>query len=91
MTLVIAKHLHRIIYSSFDQVHAYLLVHSAKEDAHSRRRWRQVQYLAEVFWRRWIREYLLRLQARQKWVNPSRSFVVGDIVLVVDEICRRSS
>ena len=24
----------------------------SKEDSHSRRRWRQVQYLAEVFWRR---------------------------------------
>lgn len=50
----------------------------SKEDSHSRKRWRQVQYLAEVFWRRWIREYLLKLQARQKWVNPSRSFAVGD-------------
>ena len=29
-----------------------------KEDNYSRRRWRQVQYLADVFWRRWIREYL---------------------------------
>ena len=63
----------------------------SKEDSHSRRRWRQVQYLAEVFWRRWIREYLPQLQARQKWVNPSRSFAVGDIVLVVDERCPRSS
>ena len=25
-----------------------------KEDGYSRRRWRQVQYLADVFWRRWI-------------------------------------
>ena len=30
-TLVIAKHLHRIIYFSFDQVRAYLLVHSARK------------------------------------------------------------
>ena len=63
----------------------------SKEDSHCRRRWRQVQYLAEVFWRRWIREYLPQLQARQKWVNPSRSFAVGDIVLVVDERFPRSS
>ena len=50
----------------------------SKEDSHSRKRWRQVQYPAEVFWRRWIREYLPKLQARQRWVNPSRSFAVGD-------------
>ena len=24
----------------------------------TRRRWRQVQYLADVFWKRWLREYL---------------------------------
>ena len=29
-----------------------------KEDSLSRRRWKQVQYLADVFWRRWSREYL---------------------------------
>ena len=47
--------------------------------------------LAEVFSCRWIREYLPQLQARHKWVNPSRSFAVGDIVLVVHERCPRSS
>ena len=31
MTLRNAKHLHRIIYSSFDQVRAYLLVHSVRK------------------------------------------------------------
>ena len=37
-----------------------------REDLYSRRRWRQAQYLADVFWRRWIREYLPSLQERQK-------------------------
>ena len=26
-------------------------------DVYSRRQWRQVQYLANIFWSRWIREY----------------------------------
>ena len=30
----------------------------AKDDNFSRHRWRQVQYLADVFWHRWVREYL---------------------------------
>ena len=29
-----------------------------KSDGYSRRKWRQVQYLADKFWRRWTREYL---------------------------------
>ena len=62
-----------------------------KEDSYSRRRWRQVQYLADIFWRRWIKEYLPQLQERQKWVYPSRNFAVNDIVLVVDHRVPRSS
>ena len=62
-----------------------------KEDVYSRRRWRQIQYLADVFWRRWIREYLPQLQERQKWAYPSRNFAVDDIVLVVNDRVPRSS
>ena len=40
-----------------------------KEDSLSRPRWRQVQYLADTFWKRWFREYLLLLQSRQKWTS----------------------
>lgn len=35
-----------------------------------RRRWKKAQYLANVFWHRWLREYLPTLQERQKWLNP---------------------
>ena len=62
-----------------------------KEDGYSRRRRRQVQYLAEVFWQRWIREYLPQLQDRQKWAYPSRNFAVDNIALVVDDRVPRSS
>ena len=37
-----------------------------KEDLCVRRRWRQVQYMADLFWKRWIRKYLPLLQERQK-------------------------
>ncbi|KAJ8033470.1 hypothetical protein HOLleu_23719 [Holothuria leucospilota] len=56
-----------------------------KRDVYSKRRWRQSHYLADIFWRRWVREYLPLLQQRRKWVEPQRNFKVGDIVLVVDD------
>ena len=62
-----------------------------KEDIYMRRRWQQVQYMADLFWKRWIREYLPLLQERQKWAQPRRNFDIGDIVLIVDEKAPRNS
>ncbi|KAL3981342.1 small subunit ribosomal protein S12 [Sarotherodon galilaeus] len=62
-----------------------------QEDIYARRRWRQVQYMADLFWKRWVREYLPQLQTRQKWTRVSRNFVPGDIVLLVDETAPRNS
>ena len=56
-----------------------------KNDVYAKRRWRQVMYLANVFWRRWTREYLPALQVREKWQRPHRNVTEGDIVLVVGE------
>ena len=60
-------------------------------DIYARRRWRQVQYLVAVFWRRWVREYLPQLQERQRWVRPELNVQVGDLVLVVDASMPRNS
>ena len=62
-----------------------------KEDLDSRRRWRQVQYLADQFWKRWSKEYLPMLQTRLKWLREQRNLSVGDIVLVVDDTCSRNA
>ena len=53
-------------------------------DCYVRRWWRQAQYLADVFWRRWLREYLPTLHARQRWHREQRSLKVGDIVVMKD-------
>ena len=43
-----------------------------------------MQYLANEFWVKWKIGYLHTLQARQKWVSPSRK-IRDDVVLVKDE------
>ena len=37
-----------------------------KEDLYCKRRWKQVQYLANLFWKRWTREYLPTLRGKAK-------------------------
>ncbi|XP_033095627.1 uncharacterized protein LOC117100162 [Anneissia japonica] len=59
-------------------------------DSYSTKRWRQIQYLANVFWRRWIKEYLPSLQERRKWYRNQPNLKVGDIVIVFDENTPRS-
>ncbi|XP_071494941.1 uncharacterized protein [Diadema antillarum] len=61
----------------------------SKEDSYHRRRWRQVQHLADQFWKRWVKEYLPLLQVRQRWAKPKRNFAIGDLVLLADDSSSR--
>ena len=61
-----------------------------KEDVYCRKRWRRVQFLANQFWDRWRKEYLVYLMERQKWQKPAVNLEVGDIVLVTDSCVPRS-
>ena len=54
-------------------------------DMYCRKRWRRVQHLANKFWIRWKKEYLVSLQQRQKWSKPRRNMCVGDVVLIKDD------
>ena len=44
-----------------------------------------MQHLANEFWVRWKKEYLLSLQQRQRWTKPRRNMCVGDVVIIKDE------
>ena len=54
-----------------------------------RRSWRKTQYLADLFWERWINQYLPLLQPRHKWFETVPSLKPGDLVLIVDESTKR--
>lgn len=53
-------------------------------DLYSQKHWRRVQYLANLFWSRWRKNYLQILQLRHKWVHPRRNLREGDLVIVKD-------
>ena len=55
-----------------------------RNNAHGRRWWKQANYLANIFWKRWISEYIPTLQQRQKWLKIRPNLKVGDIVLIAD-------
>ena len=54
-----------------------------------RRKWKAVQSIANMFWDRWIKEYIPSLQRRQVCVEERDDINVGDLVLVTDETCPR--
>ena len=56
--------------------------------AYGTKRWRRVQFLAQVFWRRWSAEYVLSLNRRHKWKVRKSCISVGDVVLVKDKTKR---
>ncbi|XP_076032463.1 uncharacterized protein LOC143020186 [Oratosquilla oratoria] len=56
-----------------------------------RKHWRHVQHLAKQFWKRWVSEYLVELQRRQKWNSESPNLSVGDLVLIMNENSPRGS
>ena len=62
-----------------------------ENDMYHRKKWRQVQYLADVFWKRWTREYLSSLVQRTKWHGTHRNVQENDLVLVISSNTPRNS
>ena len=61
-----------------------------KRYSYAGRRWAQTQYLANEFWRRWVREFLPNITYRQKWQQRRRNLRLEDIVRIVDDSLPRS-
>ena len=55
-----------------------------RADVYCRKRWRAVQHMANKFWIRWKKEYVVNLQQRDKWTGLRRNFQIGDVVLLKD-------
>jgi len=56
----------------------------SEDDICLRKNWRKSQHLANLFWRRWVREYLPTLMRRVKWHGKVNPVKIGDVVVIVD-------
>lgn len=54
------------------------------------KQWKQVQCLADTFWKRWRGEYLSTLQSRRKWTKDKPNVKEGDVVLLKDSQAHRN-
>ena len=61
-----------------------------REDVYCRKRWRAIQHLANKFWSRWRKEFLLRLQERQKWDVARPNLEICDVVILLDDDVKRN-
>lgn len=55
-----------------------------------RRRWKHAQFLADQFWKRWVKEYLPTLRWRQKVIQSRQNLKVGDVVIIAGQPLPRS-
>ena len=68
------------------------VVMSNEKDITSRRMWRQVQAISQMFWERWRKEYIPELAKRNKWKEKLQErFKIGELVILVDEDKRKST
>ena len=61
-----------------------------RTDLYCKWRWRQVQHLANEFWKRWRNEFQQGLQSRQKWSSEKPNFQEEDVVLLKDKDLARN-
>ena len=61
------------------------------DEINLRKKWRSVQVASDMFWKRWVREYLPLLSICQKWSPKLRNFKVGDLILIASDDAPRSS
>ncbi|XP_014356362.2 uncharacterized protein LOC106709163 [Papilio machaon] len=48
-------------------------------------RWRMVQKMVSIFWKRWSREYLSNISQRYKWYHKGKEPELGEVVLIKND------
>ncbi|XP_055632531.1 uncharacterized protein LOC129773008 [Toxorhynchites rutilus septentrionalis] len=52
--------------------------------------WNQIRHQLDLFWHRWLKEYLPTISRRTKWFTDTRPVEIGQLVLIADEGKRNS-
>ena len=60
-------------------------------DVYRRKHWRRARHLANEFWTRWRKEFLLSLQHRQNWARNRGNLQLNDVVMIKGENLPRSA
>lgn len=72
--------------------HSHLAVYGPlDEKVCLRKQWQFAQQLADMFWRRWMREYLPTLAHRRKWQEPTPPIREGETAIIADPNLPRNS
>ena len=53
-------------------------------------KWKSVQAVTNMYWKRWIKEYLPLLTLRNKWTKHRKNMKIGDIVIIEEDNIERS-
>lgn len=48
-------------------------------------RWKMIQEMVNVFWKRWYKEFLSNLNQRNKWYKKNSEIDIGDVVVIKDD------
>ncbi|XP_055308307.1 uncharacterized protein LOC129572386 [Sitodiplosis mosellana] len=73
---------HFLAGSSFESVPTDLPI---TENGTLATKWRQLQQIQQLFWKRWQTDYINSLQVRNKWLNPKENIQINDIVVVCED------
>lgn len=61
------------------------------KDMDCRTLWKKAQWIADQFWRRWVKEYRPEIVKRSKWYDNRCYYELkpGDLVVIIDETLKR--
>lgn len=53
-------------------------------------KWKATQAMVDIFWKKWIKEYLPSLTKRQKWKSHLRNIKARDLAIIAKDNIERS-